>query len=99
MQSNDNRAQGRMTNRERQELVLTNPHINPDALLNVTEVAALLGCSVQQLNIGRKVKQTTADTVVKNLPPCRILFSKMVRYRYGDVVEWIERNKRNDQAA
>jgi hypothetical protein len=76
--------------KERLELLLTRQaEVNPDAMLTDVELATLLNCSLDVLRIARtsggRMKNRT-----KNLPPHQVLFGRLVRYRYGDVMEWLK---------
>lgn len=90
-----------LTNRERLELLLTRQEqVNPDAMLDDVEVATLLNCSVQQLRVARASKGRMLGKegfVVKNLPPHLVLFGRLVRYRYGDLMDWL--NEQKEKAA
>ena len=83
-----------MSAEKRLELLLTRrEQVNPDAMLTDIEVATLLNCSVQMLRIGRASGGKVisgGEARVKNLPPHHFLFERMVRYRYGDLIEWLQ---------
>lgn len=78
----------------RLELLLTRQEqVNPDTMLTDVEVATLLNCSVGLLRIGRATNGkmiSRGEIVVKNLPPHYVLFGRLIRYRYGDLMEWLQ---------
>jgi hypothetical protein len=83
---------------ERLRLILAHrEEVNPDLLLTDYEVAALLNCSLTFLRLGRKDGRRQGK--VLDLPPHKVIFGRMVRYRYGDVVAWIQRSAGKEQAA
>jgi len=58
---------------------------DPDALIDTKQMSAWLGVSIPWLEIGRS----------KNYgPPYRKIGAKIVRYRVGDVVAWLDERKR-----
>lgn len=95
-----------LTDKERLEILLTRQEsVNPDAMLDDIEVATLLKCSPQQLQIGRKsegkvLRQRGGKTEVfyKDLPPHHVLFGRLIRYRYGDLMQWLHREQKEDAA-
>ncbi len=90
----------RLTHKERTLAILTSATVNPDALLDDVEVAALLKCSEEILRIGRRSAGkilSRGEIKNKDLPPHRVIFGRMIRYRYGDVLDWL--NNRNGEAA
>jgi len=79
-------------------LILVNrADLNPDLLLDEFEVAALLNCSVKTLKAGRPEGRVKDRQL--NLPPHLVIFGRMVRYRYGDLVTWVAQGGRERQAA
>lgn len=90
-----------LTSERRLEILLTRQEqVNPDAMLDDVELAALLNCSVDQLRIGRAAKGkviSRGEVKIKNLPPHQVLFGRLVRYRYGDVMAWL-RSQRGEAA-
>ncbi len=64
---------------------------DPDQMLTTAETAELLGCSVSFLEIGR---------IRDYGPPARKITPRMVRYRRGDVLAWVqERAEANARAS
>jgi predicted DNA-binding transcriptional regulator AlpA len=62
---------------------------DPDKLLDTKQLAEWLGMSVQWLEIGRCNRYG---------PPYKRLGQKAVRYRVGDVLEWLEERSHKSTA-
>lgn len=87
-----------LSSAQRLELLLTRQEqVNPDAMLDDVELAVLLNCSVQVLRISRTSNGKMKGRV-KNLPPHQVLFGRLIRYRYGDVMDWLHAQQ-NEAAA
>jgi hypothetical protein len=82
-----------LSKEERLRLILTHREdVNPDLLLSVEEVMVLLNCSVSSLEIGRKDGRRKGKILGQDdLPPHKVLFETLIRYRYGDLMEWVKR--------
>jgi len=92
------RDDGMISREERLRLILAHrEEVNPDLLLTDYEVAAMLNCSLMFLRDGRKDGRRKGK--VLDLPPHKVIFGRMIRYRYGDVVAWIQRRDGEEKAA
>jgi len=99
MKEKENSQDSVVRREERLRLILTyQEDINPDLLLTDREVAELLNCSLASLQNGRKDGRRKGKVLgPHDLPPHKVLFGKMVRYRYGDLLAWVDANSREPE--